>query len=324
VGYLIDGRLKPPHVLGALFNLAREGYLTISANAADDAQIGQLTLQRTGRNIDHLSPFDTVLLAKLFGTTREISLVKNYRALHRVLPKLERIVEADLFQEELLDRQLALTRHTWRALGRISPFVIVAAALIGFLLAIFILPRFMFVTDAIRTLVVVAAIVIGIIFVVSRGILAGRLQPLTERGIAERNTWLAYKEYLKRPDALRAFDLKRFEQLFPIAVTMGLDSTYLDQFTTAEGIDLPAWVSLSGAVTLAAVGTTITQMMTGLNAWLRPPVVMSTSSSTYYDQTHWSTSAGSAWSSSSNFSSDSGGSSGGDSGSSGGGDSSFG
>ena len=232
IGVLYTGRVGPREIVATLLDLARRKHLIIYRRKETDF----LVLKRKEETLDRLSPFEEMLLSKLFFEDQFITHKED----------IERRIGRHIFSRKIADvysfiyqeatargyflKNPALVHLVYKTAGIFLFF----ASLLGFSLATFFAPA-----EAKFSLLLWAGMLFASLLIVrfSYGV------PLrTERGKEVLGRFLAFKNYLESPEPIDYWAglQEYFEKFLPLAIVFGAEAKWAKRFYK-NPFNIPEW-----------------------------------------------------------------------------------
>lgn len=231
-----DGRPSVTQALGALFDLARRGVVTIEESPDKrwyrSRDFDVRLLEAAPRD---LRPHEEGLLALLFtGKQGPAETIKVSEMGARLAGKSKQFTEpltAELSAAGLIDPQRQATARRFTIIGVILLLLMLPLGALGALLV----KQY----GGWPFLLTAAVFLLGL----AAFIMSGVYSPLSDEGAREAARWGSFQEYLK--DVVKgrdpAWDLGLFERYLPYAAALGLAEGWAKAFQKRGGAEIPAW-----------------------------------------------------------------------------------
>ncbi len=255
VGVLLDEKVHTRDVLATFWDLARQGFFSLSVPLrADKPLAGTVTLKhrRPRRARASLRPHERKVLEAVFPHASEEEVITLRTAQQRLAAALDGIKEA-MYADAVREGLFAALPHKVR--GRMKKW----AWLFVFLLVVFggvVLP--MAVPEDVSDVVVFfwgGALLVAM----AAMWVAPRMPRKTRRGALEAAKWRAFRRYLLQlrrfvgEAGVEARDL--FSLYLPYATAFGLARNLTAQFSRLEGARLPRWLEVVDTAAVAGEST---------------------------------------------------------------------
>ncbi|MDO8516256.1 MAG: DUF2207 domain-containing protein [bacterium] len=235
VGFIMNERMKDSDISAEIIDLARRGYILVTAKEKDALLFGKTntySLTRLKPEADISSEFERELMTHLFaGKASEERPTVELLELKNKFYKDMKVLKHTLSQELTTQGYFKKNPESVRSLYRYISVGVVVGAFIGTQFGIFSMSAFG------------ALDVVGFIIFCAGGFMVAR----TEKGTLTKEYVLGLKDYIGTAEADRikfhnapAKNPKRFEELLAYAMIFGLEKEWAKQF---EGIynEPPKW-----------------------------------------------------------------------------------
>ncbi|MGI8963086.1 MAG: DUF2207 family protein, partial [Thermomicrobiales bacterium] len=232
VGVLVDETFHPRDVVATVLDLAARGVIRM-VPASDAAGSSGYTFEL----LDHREPlrgYEQSVLDVLFGAGAKSGANHAMPQVSGALATQNAAI-ADGFYKELIDHGYfkespAKTRHRWKGILKLAPFVI-GAIVIGIVVIAGAWSNFAF-----------FPIAVGIVLIFVSGALADAMPRKTLAGAESAAKWRAFRVYLNQIDDRRDLAESReiFENYLPYAVALGLEKSWVEKFAHVQ-TQSPGW-----------------------------------------------------------------------------------